>query len=101
MSKDNKIKELNDFRLITAGELAPILGITPTAIRIRICRGGVENGTVPPPVNLDNVRHYWSIATVREWLEAKAAEASAYQADRGRGRPRLPRETKSENRRAA
>jgi len=98
MSKADKIKELDDFRLITAAELAPILGITPTAIRIRICRGGVENGTVPPPISLDNARHFWSIATVREWLEAKADEARAYQpANRGRGRPRLPRE----NRRAA
>ena len=98
MSKADKIKELDDCRLITSAELAPILGITPTALRIRLCRGGIEIGSVPPYVQIDNTRHYWSIATVREWLEAKADEARAYQpANRGRGRPRLPRE----NRRAA
>ena len=96
MSKADKIRELDDYRLITCAELAPILGITPTALRIRLCRGGIESGSVPPYVQIDNSRHYWSIITVREWLEAKAEEArvKAAATNRGRGRPRLPRETK-------
>ena len=97
MSKADKIKELDDYRLITAAELAPILGITATALRIRLCRGGIESGSVPPYIQIDNSRHYWSIITVRDWLKRKADEAiekSAAAANRGRGRPRLPRETK-------
>lgn len=96
MSAD-KIKELDDYRLITCAELAPILGITPTALRIRLCRGGIETGSVPPYVQIENSRHYWSIIAVREWLKRKADEAiarSAASTNRGRGRPRLPRETR-------
>lgn len=99
MSKNPIPSELSELRLLSLTDLAPVLGVTPTALRIRIHRGGIETGSVPPPLNMDGTKYFWSIMTVRDWLTAKADRAKTNQVyqSQGRGRPRLPRE----NRRAA
>jgi predicted DNA-binding transcriptional regulator AlpA len=71
--------------VLTADEVAVILGTTPSAIRMAVSRGQ-EGISIPPSIKLGAKRR-WLRKKVYEWLDQKAAESPS-QTLSARGRPR-------------